>query len=116
MNWHIHTFKQKVPYMNCVKTSLFALLFLLAVFISGCEQKDNSISKYGDSLINSYDRSKKAGDEATLKGIQDAVNAYHAANGEYPVSLQDIEKILGSPVDSAKYQYNPENGEVRLKS
>ncbi|MBI4838953.1 MAG: type II secretion system protein GspG [Nitrospirae bacterium] len=102
--------------MDCLKASFFAFLFLLAVFISGCEQKDNSISKYRDSLINSYDRGKKAGAEANLKGIQDAVNAYHAANGAYPGSLQDIEQILGSPVDSAKYQYNPENGEVRLKS
>lgn len=101
--------------MNCIKTSFFAFLFLLAVFIPGCEQKDNSVSKYGDSLINSYAKGKQAGVEANLKGIQDAVNAYHAANGAYPGNLQDIEKILGSPVDSTKYQYNPENGEVRLK-
>ena len=95
-------------------TLLFAFLILSAFLIVSCEQK-NSLEESGNALVNSYEKSKKAGEDATLKNIQSAIQIYRATNGEYPNSLKDIENLMRSQIDSNLYQYNPETGEIKLK-
>ncbi len=99
-----------------MKTLLFAVLVLLTVLTVSCEQETNPVAEYGDKLIGSYERSKKVADEATFQNIQRAVKMYRYANGEYPKTLKDIEAIMDSPIDTELYQYNPENGQLRLKN
>ncbi|MBI4698462.1 MAG: hypothetical protein HY758_06005 [Nitrospirae bacterium] len=102
--------------MNTAK-SIFTIFSIISIFtLSSCEQKTNPVSQYGDALITSYEKSRKTGEETNLKYIRDAVNAYHAANGEYPKTLKDIEGIMGSKVDPDLYQYAPETGEIKLKN
>ncbi len=99
--------------MSAVRTVLFGF-FILSGLVAGCEQK-NPLSEYGDALISSYEKGKKGGEDANLKNIRDAVQAYHAANGKYPESLKEVESMMGSPVNPDLYQYNPETGEIKLK-
>ena len=97
-----------------IKIIFLAIFILLTQLIISCEQK-NPISEYGNALISSYEQGKKAGEEANLKNIRDAIQAYHAANGKYPETLKEIEGMMGSPINFDLYQYNPETGEIKLK-
>jgi hypothetical protein len=95
------------------KTTLF--LILLAVLISGCEEKTNPVAQYGDALISVHEGSKIEGQQATLKGIKNAIQIYYASNGKYPENIYEIQKLMDSPIDPDMYQYNPQNGMVTLK-
>ncbi len=97
-----------------IKVILVALSLLFAQSMFGCEQK-NPVSEYGDALISSYEKGKKGGEEANLKNIRDAIQAYNAANGKYPETTKEIEGMMGSPINFDLYQYNPETGEIKLK-
>jgi hypothetical protein len=52
---------------------------------------------------------------ANLDAVKKAVEAYHASNDRYPPSLADVKDLIGSNIDLAQYNYNPENGTVSLK-
>ncbi len=99
-----------------MKTLLFAVPVLFTVLIVSCEQKTNPVAEYGEKQVDSYLGSKKAAEEIKFKNIQTAIQMYRSANDEYPKTLKDIEGIMDSPIDTDLYQYNPENGELRLKN
>jgi hypothetical protein len=88
-------------------------MFLISL-VAGCDEKTNPVSNIGDSLIGAYERSSITADQSTLKGMKDAIRAYHISNGKYPDSLEDIQKLMGSRIDAGLYQYDPESGEITL--
>jgi hypothetical protein len=94
----------------------FFILILLFFLMTACEQKPkNPVSKYGDTMIDAYKKGQQAGVIANLDAIKKAVAAYHASNDKYPPSLADVKDLIGSDIDLAQYDYNPENGTVSLK-
>jgi hypothetical protein len=89
---------------------------LLFSLITACEQKPkNPVSEYGDDMIDTYKKGQQAGVLANLDAVTKAVDAYHASNDKYPPSLTDVKDLIGSDIDLAQYDYNPENGTVTLK-
>jgi len=105
-----------------VKMTLFPFLILLVALIGGCEEKTspvaektNPIAQYGDALISVHEGAKTEGQQATLKGIKNAIQIYYASNSKYPENIYEIQKLMDSPIDPDMYQYNPENGMVTLK-
>ena len=110
--------------MTMIKTKrvLSVFLVLLAALIGGCEEKaspvaekTNPIARYGDDLISVHEGAKIEGQQATLKGIKNAIQIYYASNGKYPENIYEIQKLMDSPIDPDMYQYNPQNGMVTLK-
>lgn len=98
-----------------MKKLFFSVAILFAVL--ACNEKPkNPVAEYGDSMINSYQKGKQAGEEGNLDAVRKAIQAYHAANDKYPQNLEEIMPLLGSAVDFSKYDYNPENGTVTLKT
>ncbi|MEF9475807.1 MAG: type II secretion system protein GspG [Candidatus Mariimomonas ferrooxydans] len=95
-----------------MKTVLFAFLVLSSVLIVSC----NPAEEAGNTLIQSYENSKKAIEQVNLKNIQRAVQMYRTINGKYPQGLEDIESMMDSPVDMELYQYNPDTGKVGLRN
>ncbi|MEF9427642.1 MAG: type II secretion system protein GspG [Candidatus Mariimomonas ferrooxydans] len=89
---------------------IFGLLILSSALIVSC----NPAEEAGNTLIQSYENSKKAIEQVNLKNIQRAVQMYRTINGKYPQGLEDIESMMDSPVDMELYQYNPETGKVHL--
>jgi uncharacterized protein YcfL len=91
-----------------VLTCILSSLILLA-----CSSKQ-------ENPVNTYVSVKKsasdAADIANLDALRQTVQAYRAANGNYPASLKDVEDMLGSPVDFSKYSYDPKTGSVTLKT
>jgi len=85
----------------------------IALSLYAC--KDNPADKYGTTMINSYHQSQTTADQATLDSLNKSIQAYQASNGKNPESMEELEKIVGSPVDRNKFQYNPETGTVALK-
>ncbi|MBI5100272.1 MAG: hypothetical protein HZB33_00320 [Nitrospirae bacterium] len=93
------------------------IVILTAVLIAACEGKPkNPVAEYGDAMINSYQKGKQAGEIGNLAAVKDALRTYHAANDKYPQSLEDIKPLIGSDIDFTKYDYNPEDGSLRLKN
>lgn len=89
---------------------------LCILFLSACKEKpENPVSQYGDSLIKSYQGAQNAAERANLDAIKRAISAYRAANEGFPKSLQDIESLIGGPIDLTKYDYDPATGTVTLK-
>jgi hypothetical protein len=94
---------------------LFFIL-LLSSFIFSCKEKPkNPVAEYGDTMLNSYQTGKQAGETGNLDAVRNAIRAYHAANDRYPQNLDEIKELLGSELDLSKYDYNPQNGTVNIK-
>ncbi len=100
--------------MEQTKILFYVFLIFLISLAAGCEEKTNPVSKYGDSVIGAYERSSITANQSTLQGIKDAIRAYHILNGKYPASLEEIQKLMGSRIDTGLYQYDPESGEITL--
>lgn len=107
--------------MTDVKTKMILSLILLAVLIVGCEEKSkpaetkNPVAQYGDALVSVHEGSKVEARQATLQGIKNAIQIYYASNSRYPENLDEIQRLMDSPIDPGMYQYNPQNGAVTLK-
>ncbi len=100
----------------CIFIQLFLPAIILSVFISCEQQQNNPVTLYGDSLVASLNKGRTAAEEANLDAVRKTVQAYRAANGRYPSSLDEIKDMLGSNLDLSKYDYNPETGAVSLKN
>ncbi len=100
--------------MGRIRILLFVFLFFLSAIVAGCEEKKNPVSKYGDALISAHDSVRVAAEQATLKGMKDAVRVYRISNGKYPESFEELQKLMDDPVDPGLYQYDPDSGEVTL--
>ena len=93
------------------------LILLVSLFIFSCEEKPkNPVAEYGDTMINSYQKGKQAGETGNLDAVRSAIRAYHASNDRYPQNLEEIKELLGSELDLSKYEYNPQNGTVNIKT
>ena len=101
--------------MEITKLTLTLLLMLITIMTAGCEEKKGPVSRYGDSLISAHDGGKRVAEQATLKGLKDAIRVYHISNGRYPQSFEEVQGLMGSSVDSGIFHYDPENGEIRLE-
>ena len=97
------------------KIAIYVFLVLSAAFVGACEEKTSPVAQYGDDLISVHEGSKIEGQQATLKGIKNAIQIYYASNGKYPENISEIQKLMNSPIDPDMYQYNPQNGMVTLK-
>lgn len=93
------------------------LVLVSLSFLASCDEKPkNPVSEYGDAMIDSYKKGQQAGETANLDAVKKAVQAYYAANEKYPASLDEIAGLIGKPLDTAKYEYNPQTGTVNLKN
>jgi len=100
--------------MEQTKIVFYVFLIFLIALVAGCEEKTNPAAQYGDGMIGAYEHSSITAGQTTLKGIKDAIRAYHISNGEYPDSLEDIQKLMGSRIDTRLYDYDPDSGEITL--
>jgi hypothetical protein len=98
-----------------MKRLFFSLL--ISLFIFCCNEKPkNPVAEYGDTMINSYQKGKQAGETGNLDAVRSAIRAYHASNDRYPQNLEEIKGLLGSELDFSKYDYDPQNGTVNIKN
>jgi len=89
----------------------------MMTFLFACQEKPkNPVVTYGDTMINSYEKGKQAGETGNLDAVKKGLEAYHAANDKYPENLDEIRPLVGQNLDISKYDYNPQNGTVTLKS
>ena len=97
------------------RTRLLFYLFIvfLIAMTAGCEDL-NPVAKVGDGMIGAYERSSVTAGQASLKSIKDAIRIYHISNGEYPASLEEIQKLMGSRIDIGLYEYDSDSGEITL--
>jgi len=95
---------------------LFFIL-LISSFIFSCNEKQkNPVAEYGDTMLNSYQKGKRAAETGNLDAVRSAIQAYHAAHDRYPQNLEEIKGLLGSELDFSKYDYDPQNGTVKIKN
>lgn len=94
---------------------LMASLFGL-IFLNACDSKPkNPVAEYGDALMDAHSRSKNAADTATLDALRSSIQTYYASKGEYPKNIEEVGKLLSSPADLSKYNYDPQSGSISLK-
>ncbi len=90
------------------------LVGLILTGLTGTACKDNPVQDYGNKVLEAYDRSGKVAGGASLANLQRALDAYRAANGNYPPSLQELEAFTGEPVDPNLFRYDPQTGKLEL--
>ncbi|MBS1234686.1 MAG: hypothetical protein H6R43_402 [Nitrospirae bacterium] len=94
---------------------LICMTVMLA-FVFACKEKPkNPVSEYGDTMINSYQKGKQAGEDGNLDAVRKAIQAYHATYDKYPLNLEELKPLINSELDFSKYDYHPENGTVSPK-
>jgi hypothetical protein len=69
-----------------------------------------------DTYLGAAKNAGNVADAANLDALRKSIEAYRAANGNYPKSLKDIEGMPGSPMDFSRYAYDPQTGTVTLKT
>ncbi len=92
---------------------LFIALIILCAFAACDKKTENPVA---DTMMDSYQKGKQAGETGDLDSVKKAVQAYHATNDKYPQKLEEISHLLNAEVDFSKYNYSPENGAITLKS
>jgi hypothetical protein len=85
---------------------------LMALFL-GCEE--NPVEQYGTGLVDAYKKAEPAADAANLAMLRQSVQAFRAANGRFPESLEELQGMTGTPIDPQLYLYNPETGELSMQ-
>jgi hypothetical protein len=94
---------------------LLPVIIILFLPVACKEKPKNPVAEYGDTLIDSYQRSRQTAEKANLDTLRKAVESYRASNGRLPENLEEMKEFIGSGIDTSKYDYNPENGAVSLK-
>lgn len=95
---------------------IILIVVALSLFVA-CENKPkNPVSEYGDALIDSYNKGKQAGETANLDAVKKTIQAYRVMHDKYPQNLDEIKSMLSRDIDFSKYEYNPENGAVNIRS
>jgi hypothetical protein len=95
-----------------MKKLFFVTLILVAVL--ACDKKPGN--PVADSMLDSYQKGKQAGETGNLDSVRKAVQAYHATSDKYPKDLDEIKSQLNSEVDLSNYDYDPESGVVTIKA
>lgn len=84
---------------------------LLALFLlSGCEE--NPVRDYGTGLVETYKSTEKKAGAANLAVAQRTVEAFRAANGRYPESLDELKSFSTIELDPSVYDYDPATGRI----
>ncbi len=98
------------------KVALISAVLLLLPLLTACKDKPrNPVKEYGNALINSYEKAQDAAATANFALIRRAIQQFHAANGEYPASLKNLQKFIGIDINADKYEYDPRTGTITLK-
>jgi hypothetical protein len=103
---------------NKIKMMFIRIFIILSVILSSlilpaCNSKqENPVNTY----LGATKSARSAADAANLDALRKSIEAYRAANGNYPESLKDIEGMLGSRLDFSRYDYDPQTGTVTLKT
>ncbi len=89
----------------------------MMTFVVACQDKPkNPVAVYGDTMINSYEKGKKAGETGNLDALRKAIATYHALHDAYPQTLDDVKPLVGSEMDLTLYDYDPQRGTIGLKA
>ena len=86
---------------------------LVGLLFVGCER--NPVEEFGQGMMVSYERSKDAADEASLRAIQRYIRSYRALNGRYPESLEELQGSVSGNFDLDRYDYDPRTGSLTLR-
>jgi hypothetical protein len=96
-----------------IRKGIMSVVIASLLILPACNSKqENPVSTYVGAKKSASD----AADSANLYALRQTVQTYHAANGNYPANLKDVEGMLGSPVDFSRYNYDPVTGTVTLKT
>ncbi len=90
------------------------LILVNLVFLSSCESK-NPVEQYGNDVTTAYKGTQQFGARTSIKNLQDAIKAFQAMNGRYPVDLKELEHFIGSPLDGSKYEYDASTGIISAR-
>lgn len=94
-----------------------AIILVILLSAVACKEKpSNPVQKYGDVMLDSYKKGQEAGDLANLAVLRNAVSAYHASEGRYPVTLGELRNLLASDMDLSRFSYDPRTGTVSPKT
>lgn len=89
----------------------------MMTFLFACQEKPkNPVAIYGDTMIDSYQKGKQAGESGNLDAVKKALAAYYATNEKYPRTLDEIKPLLNQNLDISVYDYDPGTGSVALKA
>jgi hypothetical protein len=92
-----------------------AIVFLLlaalwALPFVGCEA--NPVHEYGTGLLKSREKAATTADAASLQALRQSIQAFRAAEGRYPESVEELAAFSGLELSPQAYAYDPETGAI----
>ena len=85
----------------------------LTLLFLACEE--NPVEQYGSGLMDAYKKAEPAADEANLAMLRQSIQAFRAAQGRFPESLEELQGMTGTPIDAEQYRYDSGTGELSRK-
>jgi hypothetical protein len=85
----------------------FVLVSSLPMLVS-CN--DNPAQQYGNTMTQSYKSAQKLDAKVNIQQVQKSIQEFYAANGRYPVDLNELSSFNGLTLKSDNYDYNPVDG------
>ncbi len=108
--------------MKYTLTHVIIALLLVSGGISGCEKTRQEVDQIGQNVvINSQERANLLKLRTNLKTINQSIQVFHAANGRYPETLDElaqrgiIHKIPSEPF-GGEWVYDATTGTVTSSS
>lgn len=100
-----------------IKTTVCRIVMISCLTLNGiisCQDMEHPAADYGDGLVSIHEGSRITAGQATLKSLRDAIRVYYLSNNAYPASIEEIQDLVDSPIDTGLYEYDPSNGKITM--
>ncbi len=87
------------------------LLLITILFIS-CTQSEEPGTPPANTLTEPIMKVREIGARENLRSINKAIKTFHAGNGRYPESLEELAEKMMLDIDASLYDYDQESGVV----
>jgi len=83
--------------------------------IAACTDEKNPAQQYGNTMVQTYRNVQKFENKVDLQQADKSLQEFYAANGRYPVDLNELSHFSGLALDSEQYDYNATTGSLTSK-
>ena len=91
------------------------MLLCLMLALAACTNEKNPAQQHGNAMVQTYKNVQKFEKKVDLQQAQKSLKEFNAANGRYPVDLNELSHFSGLALNSEQYDYNATTGSLTPK-
>ena len=91
------------------------ILFGLCFLMTACTDEKNAARQRGSTIVQPLITTKNVEKKVNVLEVQKSIQEYYAANGRYPVDLNEVTAFNGMTLESDRNIYDPATGTLTQK-